>query len=42
MLITGRDEETLFDATFDNLTQEGFIGYERLIMRLVHANSRLT
>ncbi|CAO2839126.1 unnamed protein product [Amaranthus hypochondriacus] len=33
MLITGRDEETLFDATFDNLTQQGFIGYERLIMR---------
>ncbi|KAF5750719.1 acid phosphatase 1-like [Tripterygium wilfordii] len=32
-LLTGRDEETLGQATFDNLHTQGFIGYERLIMR---------
>ncbi|CAI9774750.1 unnamed protein product [Fraxinus pennsylvanica] len=32
-LITGRDELTLGQATLDNLYDEGFIGYERLILR---------
>ncbi|KAK9289940.1 hypothetical protein L1049_008102 [Liquidambar formosana] len=32
-LVTGRDEETLGQATLDNLHNQGFIGYERLIMR---------
>lgn len=33
ILITGRDEETLYQATSDNLHNQGFIGYERLILR---------
>ncbi|KAF7143583.1 hypothetical protein RHSIM_Rhsim05G0232700 [Rhododendron simsii] len=32
-LVTGRDEETLGQATLDNLHNQGFIGYEKLIMR---------
>ncbi|KAL3839928.1 hypothetical protein ACJIZ3_024519 [Penstemon smallii] len=32
-LVTGRDEETLGQATNDNLSAQGFIGYERLILR---------
>lgn len=32
-LVTGRDEETLRQATLENLHNQGFIGYERLIMR---------
>lgn len=32
-LVTGRDEETLRQATQENLQNQGFIGYERLIMR---------
>lgn len=32
-LITGRDQETLSEATANNLESEGFIGYEGLIMR---------
>lgn len=32
-LVTGRDEETLFQATSENLNNQGFIGYERLILR---------
>ncbi|XP_010553192.1 PREDICTED: acid phosphatase 1 [Tarenaya hassleriana] len=32
-LITGRDGETLGQATLDNLRNQGFAGYERLIMR---------
>lgn len=35
MLLTGRDEETLGEATVENLVNQGFVGYERLIMRLV-------
>ncbi|KAA8517562.1 hypothetical protein F0562_017808 [Nyssa sinensis] len=34
-LVTGRNEETLGEATLDNLNNEGFIGYERLILRTV-------
>ncbi|KAK7821306.1 acid phosphatase 1 [Quercus suber] len=33
ILLTGRDEETLGQATTDNLHSQGFIGYERLIFR---------
>lgn len=33
ILITGRDEETLYQATANNLQNQGFIGYERLILR---------
>uniref|UniRef100_A0A803L3K3 Acid phosphatase 1 n=3 Tax=Chenopodium quinoa TaxID=63459 RepID=A0A803L3K3_CHEQI len=33
ILLTGRDEETLGEATVDNLLNQGFVGYERLIMR---------
>lgn len=32
-LVTGRDEETLRPATAENLFMQGFVGYERLIMR---------
>ncbi|KAF8394798.1 hypothetical protein HHK36_018734 [Tetracentron sinense] len=32
-LVTGRDDETLAQATRDNLHNQGFIGYERLILR---------
>lgn len=32
-LVTGRDEATLGQATIDNLQNQGFIGYERLILR---------
>ncbi|KAL2926840.1 Acid phosphatase 1 [Bienertia sinuspersici] len=32
-LVTGRDEEALGDATLDNLVNQGFVGFERLIMR---------
>lgn len=32
-LVTGRDEETLGQATTDNLHDQGFVGYERLILR---------
>lgn len=32
-LVTGRDEETLRQATVENLENQGFSGYERLIMR---------
>ncbi|KAJ7961051.1 putative Acid phosphatase 1 [Quillaja saponaria] len=32
-LITGRDEETLGKATVGNLHNQGFVGYERLILR---------
>lgn len=32
-LVTGRDEETLGQATLDNLHRQGFIGYEKLILR---------
>jgi predicted secreted acid phosphatase len=32
-LLTGRDKEALSEATVDNLQKEGFIGYERLILR---------
>ncbi|GAB4833114.1 hypothetical protein Ancab_031360 [Ancistrocladus abbreviatus] len=33
ILLTGRDEETLGPATIDNLYNQGFMGYHRLIMR---------
>ncbi|KAF8093043.1 hypothetical protein N665_0392s0016 [Sinapis alba] len=33
ILVTGRDEETLGQATLANLHNQGFTGYERLIMR---------
>ncbi|XP_030543850.1 acid phosphatase 1-like isoform X2 [Rhodamnia argentea] len=33
ILLTGRDQETLGLATFNNLINQGFLGYERLIMR---------
>ncbi|KAF8402457.1 hypothetical protein HHK36_010541 [Tetracentron sinense] len=33
LLVTGREEETLGQATLDNLYNQGFIGYERLILR---------
>ncbi|XP_034694432.1 acid phosphatase 1 isoform X1 [Vitis riparia] len=33
ILLTGRDEETLGQVTVDNLHNQGFIGYERLILR---------
>ncbi|KAG2686225.1 hypothetical protein I3760_10G166400 [Carya illinoinensis] len=33
ILITGRDEETMGPATIDNLNDQGFVDYERLIMR---------
>uniref|UniRef100_A0A6N2K8T9 Acid phosphatase n=1 Tax=Salix viminalis TaxID=40686 RepID=A0A6N2K8T9_SALVM len=33
-LITGRDQETLGQATTDNLRNQGFIGYERLIFKI--------
>lgn len=32
-LVTGRDEETLGQVTLDNLHRQGFLGYERLILR---------
>ncbi|XP_048226052.1 acid phosphatase 1 isoform X2 [Ricinus communis] len=32
-LVTGRDQETLGQVTADNLHDQGFIGYERLILR---------
>lgn len=32
-LVTGRDEQTLAQATRDNLHTQGFIGYEQLILR---------
>lgn len=32
-LVTGRDEETLGLPTIQNLHNQGFIGYERLVMR---------
>ncbi|XP_042509975.1 acid phosphatase 1-like [Macadamia integrifolia] len=32
-LLTGRDEATLTRATIDNLHKQGYVGYERLIMR---------
>lgn len=32
-LLTGRDEATLGKITTDNLRNQGFIGYERLILR---------
>lgn len=33
ILLTGRDKEILGQVTIDNLHNQGFIGYERLIMR---------
>lgn len=33
ILVTGRDEETFGQVTRDNLHNQGFTGYERLIMR---------
>ncbi|KAH9673461.1 HAD superfamily subfamily IIIB acid phosphatase [Citrus sinensis] len=33
ILVTGRDEETFGQVTRDNLHNQGFVGYERLIMR---------
>ncbi|KAF0913684.1 hypothetical protein E2562_023779 [Oryza meyeriana var. granulata] len=32
-LLSGRDQETLGTCTLENLESEGFLGYERLIMR---------
>ncbi|KAL9303674.1 hypothetical protein ACSQ67_020937 [Phaseolus vulgaris] len=32
-LLTGRDEETLGEVTKNNLHNQGFIGYERLVLR---------
>lgn len=32
-LLTGRDEATLGEITIGNLRNEGFIGYQRLILR---------
>ncbi|KAJ6381571.1 hypothetical protein OIU77_030284 [Salix suchowensis] len=37
-LITGRDQETLGQATTDNLHNQGFIGYERLIFNVDFAD----
>ncbi|GKV04305.1 hypothetical protein SLEP1_g16477 [Rubroshorea leprosula] len=38
-LVTGRNEETLGQVTIENLHNQGFIGYERLIMRVnIHAS----
>lgn len=39
ILITGRDEETLGDSTSHNLNYQGFIGYERLILRCTYTLS---
>ncbi|KAI4331650.1 hypothetical protein MLD38_029815 [Melastoma candidum] len=33
ILLTGRNEESLGEATVENLQSQGYIGYERLIMR---------
>ncbi|KAI4324547.1 hypothetical protein MLD38_030027 [Melastoma candidum] len=33
ILLTGRDEESLGEATVENLRSQGYVGYERLIMR---------
>ncbi|KAK1283569.1 Acid phosphatase 1 [Acorus calamus] len=33
ILLTGREEEALGAATMENLHNQGFVGYERLIMR---------
>ncbi|KEH18202.1 acid phosphatase [Medicago truncatula] len=33
ILLTGRDQESLGQVTVDNLHNQGFIAYERLIMR---------
>ncbi|KAJ1409564.1 Vegetative storage protein/acid phosphatase [Sesbania bispinosa] len=33
IVLTGRDNETLGQVTIDNLHNQGFIGYDRLIMR---------
>lgn len=32
-MVTGRDEETLGQVTTENLHNQGFVGYERLILR---------
>lgn len=32
-LLTGRDEERLGQVTIANLHNQGFVGYERLILR---------
>ena len=36
ILLTGRDEETLGQVTIENLHNQGFVGYERLILRSVY------
>ncbi|XP_058111105.1 acid phosphatase 1-like [Magnolia sinica] len=33
ILLTGRDEETLGAPTIENLHNQGFVGYERVILR---------
>ncbi|RYQ88639.1 hypothetical protein Ahy_B09g095718 isoform D [Arachis hypogaea] len=33
IMLTGRDQETLGQVTRDNLHNQGFIGYQRLVMR---------
>lgn len=33
VLVTGRDEETFGQVTHDNLHNQGFTGYHRMIMR---------
>ncbi|KAK7304508.1 hypothetical protein VNO77_42389 [Canavalia gladiata] len=33
ILLAGRDKETLSQVTIDNLHNQGFIGFEQLIMR---------
>ncbi|KAL0544758.1 hypothetical protein IC582_019883 [Cucumis melo] len=39
-LVTGRDEETLGQVTIENLHREGFIGYERIILRTAAEKGR--
>lgn len=34
-LVTGRDEQTLGQVTARNLDNQGFFGFERLILRLI-------
>ncbi|OAY44656.1 hypothetical protein MANES_08G169200v8 [Manihot esculenta] len=35
-LVTGRDQETLAQSTISNLHNQGFIGYDRLILRYIN------
>lgn len=39
ILLTGRGEETLGQVTIENLHNQGFLGYERLILRSVYTHN---